>query len=138
MHSIIFSLEQGWSLRFIVYSLTRADPLSDPSLRNGVSPVRCSRLVVYRLTLGMFSPISIDNLNVHDYYTTALLAHHRNETGHKEVKAIFEDDAVQIAICAISVVEFARRPRPTVPRPTPHFSVNIFLIRSMSNFAERS
>lgn len=41
--------------------------------------------------------------------TTALLAHYRNECGYREVQRIFEDESARIAICAVSIAEFARR-----------------------------
>ncbi len=41
--------------------------------------------------------------------TSALLAHFRGESGAQGVQSIFEDEAAEIFICAITVAELSRR-----------------------------
>lgn len=43
--------------------------------------------------------------------TSALLAHHRQESGWETVQAIFETDEVEIIIASVSLTEFGRRLR---------------------------
>jgi len=41
--------------------------------------------------------------------TSALLAHHRQESGWEAVQAIFEADEAEVIIACISLTEFGRR-----------------------------
>jgi predicted nucleic acid-binding protein len=41
--------------------------------------------------------------------TTALIAHFRNEAGYERVRAILDEESNDVHICAISVIEMARR-----------------------------
>lgn len=43
--------------------------------------------------------------------TSALLAHHRRETGWERVQAIFDDEGAEIRIASVTLTEFARRLR---------------------------
>ena len=43
--------------------------------------------------------------------TSALLAHHRQESGWEQVQAIFADDGAEILIASVTIAEFARRMR---------------------------
>jgi len=43
--------------------------------------------------------------------TSALLAHHRQESGWDQVQAIFADDGAEILIASVTIAEFARRMR---------------------------
>jgi predicted nucleic acid-binding protein len=43
--------------------------------------------------------------------TSALLAHHRQETGWEMVQAIFEADEAEIIVASVSLTEFGRRLR---------------------------
>jgi predicted nucleic acid-binding protein len=43
--------------------------------------------------------------------TSALLAHHRQESGWEKVQAIFEADEAEIIIASVSLTEFGRRLR---------------------------
>ena len=43
--------------------------------------------------------------------TSALLAHHRQETGWETVQALFETDEAEILIACVSLTEFGRRLR---------------------------
>ena len=43
--------------------------------------------------------------------TSALLAHHRQESGWETVQAIFEADEAEIVIASVSLTEFGRRLR---------------------------
>ena len=43
--------------------------------------------------------------------TSALLAHHRQESGWEQVQAIFTEDGAEVVIASVTLTEFARRMR---------------------------
>ncbi len=43
--------------------------------------------------------------------TSALLAHHRQESGWEQVQAIFTEDGAEVVIASVTLTEFARRLR---------------------------